>query len=512
MIRTLVIDDEPLLRQYIKNSITDSNPDFSIIGEAGNGEEAWSKIQDLSPDVIFIDIKMPLLDGLEVLERCSALKTPPLSIILSGYSEFAYAQRALKHHTFDYILKPVDQNLLKQLLDRIQDKLTIQRTQIQNAYFYHLLHNQNFPYSPDELNAAFSRIPYFYTYYICIGSYSTYRCNQFNDIGDYWSRFHFDSRLLGSISVSEQLWLLHEEPQNECYIILGTTGSNPQRQDAFADRIQEVLHASRDPVSLIYGLGTDSMSGLRDHFIELNNAAANRIIFSRSSVHRLPGEMSFSADTDFFTYAEQKILQNLAADRKYTLFIQQLLGYLERCENEGCRQCMLNQLLKRICEIANRNRLSASLHERIDELITNSADYKTIREGIYDILNDIFHTFPETSSTTVAAEIKSYIDQHYTEQISLTRLAQKFNFSISYVSSLFKNAYQISPNEYLIRLRIDRAKTLLLENTQANIRQTAELVGYNDPYYFSRLFKMTVGISPSDYRRNAEKNRPEGGQ
>ena len=499
MIRTLVIDDEPFLRQYIKNCIVSLNPAFTIIGEAGNGEEAWRKITETTPDVIFIDIKMPLVDGLEVLERCSRLKKSPLSVVLSGYSEFSYAQKALKHHAFDYILKPVNQEALGQLLKRIETGFRKRMVQMQYRYFLHLLHNQNFPHSREEISAAFSGFDCFCAYYVCIGSHSTCRYNQFNTIGDFWKNMQFDRRVSRAAAAYGQVWIIHEEPQNDCLLILG--GPNGSGH-AFLPDIQAVLEDSPYPATIIHGPESSRPEQLKDRIIELYSAASAHIIFSRSGVCDLAAPPSLSNDLSFFSYAEQNILRTLVSDHKFGDFQQQTEKYLSLCESQGCRQCALSQLLKRICEIADQNRLSFALQERIDELITNSMHYRDIRNGMADLLSDIFHTFSENTGSSAAIQIKTFIDQHYTEQISLTRLADKFNFSISHLSSLFKKTYQISPNEYIIRLRIERAKALLTENRDTSVRRISELIGYTDPYYFSRLFKMSVGCTPSDYRNS----------
>lgn len=502
MIRTLVIDDEPFLRQYIKSCIVGLNPAFSIIGEAGNGEEAWQKITELAPDVIFIDIKMPLVGGLEVLERCSGLKKPPLSIVLSGYSEFSYAQKALKHHAFDYILKPVNQDALGQLLERVADKFRKKITKIQYQYFFHLLHNQAFTGSREEILSAFSDIGFFYVYHICIGSHAACRYNQFNSIGDFWKNMQFDRRISRAAAAYGQAWVIHAEPQNDCLIILG---GNEGSRLPFLQDIQRILKDSPHPITILHGPESHRPEKLKNNFIELYSAAPGYVVFSRSGAYDLAEGPPFLDDLHFFTYAEQTILRKLADDRKFADFGHQTAKYLSLCESHGCRQCSLSHLLNRICEIANQNQPSFSLQERIEELISNSMDYGDIQRGMNDLLKEIFHTFSENSGSAVAAQIKTFIDRHYTEQISLTSLAGKFNFSISYLSSLFKKAYGSSPNEYIIRLRMERAKTLLAENRNTSVRQISELTGYADPYYFSRLFKMSAGCTPSEYRNSHAK-------
>lgn len=118
-IKTLIVDDEPLARERIR-SLLASDPDFEILGEAGNGEEAVIAIDGERPDLLFLDVQMPGLDGFQVLEAIGA-EEMPVTIFVTAYDQ--YAIRAFEVHALDYLLKPFDRQRFQQTLDRAKSVL-----------------------------------------------------------------------------------------------------------------------------------------------------------------------------------------------------------------------------------------------------------------------------------------------------------------------------------------------------------------------------------------------------
>jgi len=124
-IRTLVVDDEPFIRKSIVKSIETANFMFSVIAEAGDGISALQIIKEQTPDVVFVDINMPLMDGIELIQKISLLDIAPVCVILSGYSDFKYAKSAIQYHVTNYLLKPIDFSELETVLASIQSDLMI---------------------------------------------------------------------------------------------------------------------------------------------------------------------------------------------------------------------------------------------------------------------------------------------------------------------------------------------------------------------------------------------------
>ena len=118
-IRTLIVDDEPLAREGIRLHL-DDHPDFEVIGECGSGEEAVQKIETEDPDLVFLDVQMPGLDGFGVLESVGAEQLPAV-VFITAYDQFAL--RAFEAHALDYLLKPFEADRFGKALDRIRRQL-----------------------------------------------------------------------------------------------------------------------------------------------------------------------------------------------------------------------------------------------------------------------------------------------------------------------------------------------------------------------------------------------------
>ena len=121
MIRVLIVDDEPFIRQGVKILINWKEHGYEVIGEASNGKEAMEIIKNTSVDLVITDIKMPEMNGLELIERVKKNNYKNIKfIVLSGFYEFEYAKTAIKYGVKDYVLKPIQKEELNHVLDEFQ--------------------------------------------------------------------------------------------------------------------------------------------------------------------------------------------------------------------------------------------------------------------------------------------------------------------------------------------------------------------------------------------------------
>ena len=122
MYRVLIVDDEKIIRNGIRNLLL-KDAELEVVGEAEDGEIALQKVEELAPDIIFLDICMPFINGVEFIEKIVQKGADSLIIIISGHNEFVYAQKAIKFHVFDYLLKPIMDEVLFATINRAKQKI-----------------------------------------------------------------------------------------------------------------------------------------------------------------------------------------------------------------------------------------------------------------------------------------------------------------------------------------------------------------------------------------------------
>lgn len=125
--RVIVADDERLIANNIAKNIERANASFQVVGIAPDGAEALRICDELLPHVVFSDIKMPVMDGLELFEKLNEKRPEIKKVIISGYDDFKLAREAMQSGTFDYLLKPVNRDELNVTLNKLQNQLCSQR-------------------------------------------------------------------------------------------------------------------------------------------------------------------------------------------------------------------------------------------------------------------------------------------------------------------------------------------------------------------------------------------------
>lgn len=129
-IKVIVADDERLIANNIAHRIEQTNAAFEVVARAGTGAEALELAREMLPDVVFSDIKMPEMDGIELISRLRALNPAILCVIVSGYNDFEYTRGAIRNSAVDYLLKPVNPDELKQLLGQLEATMLAREQQI----------------------------------------------------------------------------------------------------------------------------------------------------------------------------------------------------------------------------------------------------------------------------------------------------------------------------------------------------------------------------------------------
>ena len=415
--KVFLVDDEIVIREGIRESFPWAETDYTLIGEAPDGEMALPMIRDTNPDIVITDIRMPFMDGLSL---CTVLKEqmPWIGIIiLSGYDEFEYARQCIKLGVREYLLKPINAKDLRQSLDKVSAQIEAERETRAHA---------------ESLRARMEN---------------------------------------GGAFLKEKLIsvLFSEESMEED-----------------ADNALQQLRSMGCPVNAPFYAVVDAA------FEPVSEGQAEASSLTESSVGSV-----FSSGSR--TGTRLLVLGDTAADaeeRAYA-FASSLVNRLEQA---GCKTIHvgIGDIVERPGDIFKS--FKAARHIR--HLLAERTDENALIFGVREMGDS------SGKSSSVINEAKIYMASHFTDpNLMLQDVAKAVNMSNSRFSTVFSQQNGQTFTEYLISLRLNKAKELLRE-TDMKSSQVAMESGYNDSHYFSYIFKKNLGITPSEYRAQYQ-NKPE---
>jgi two-component system response regulator YesN len=516
MNKILIVDDESLLRQGFIHMTDWSQHGFQIIGEAANGKEALEMMARQSPDIVVTDIKMPVMDGIE-LTRVIKSDYPRIQVlILSSYDDFEYVRETLRLGAFDYILKP--KMNFADLLNVLQKASSVQH----------------------EVAAGDDN-------------------SQFIELREGFLVNLIEDGTLPPTAIRENLIRYHislEETNLTMLAIVfdsaNTVTKNEERK-LFVNAIDATVEPSLNPVSFFYD--SNLMITLMNRPVSAGDEFPDQIC--SGIIHTIQSEFSrhshILASPHFEGYhliAEtfQKLLEKkpfcfyFPKDRHlYLSQLQKITNYIDldlRVLNSLVEKFRFEDLLATVTQsVENQIRLEKYIEpyilkkfcseicylviykgvemgfywEEVNEKkfeclkrIENSADYESLMKVFAGILSDLELFFTENiqikSNTVITAVIK-YIHQNYDHDISLESTAKHFFIDKSYLCKLFKKHINQNFNDYLMQIRIKKAKELLY-NPKYTVNAVSNQVGYSDYSYFGRIFKKIVGMTPSEYKKS----------
>ncbi|MGL4798321.1 MAG: response regulator transcription factor [Cellulosilyticaceae bacterium] len=494
MIRILVVEDEPPILRGICSKITKSYEHCDIVHCASNGQEALDYLKEHTVDVVFTDINMPLINGLELLEYISIHYPSIYTIILSGYQDFHYAQKAVKLGAYDYLLKPLDLSSTQALLQKLSKKIhTKKLTQIfQGDYF-------------GDTATPLILVPPIHFMSICAGPFPIKGVPPHLNHCTYWDDISIES-LLDKLGLSSSDYCIINSIYSTEKLIIFTQLSSARIQ-LLAEQLYSHLCTYSLPITLTTSEPFEDSRALYENYIAFTMKLSRIIVFGQSSLVSLSKKITYK---DYFlpSSIEHKLIHALEK-KNFSLFKQELQTLYKELETLNLSQSTVDVLLNHIALLCKKSHfIDISLYEiksKIYEFILQYSNYKE--------LFDIFiRTLIENQSPQIAHavqdkaylmdQIDHFITAHITEPITNQTLSEHFGLVPSYISKLFKTHKGISPSEYILMLRIDKAKELLTQDINLLAKDIASIVGYSDPLYFSRVFKKVTGVYPSEYRKN----------
>ncbi len=515
MYTVLIADDEQNIREGLKYIVDWNALGFCICGETSNGEDTLHFILKENPDLVLLDIRMPRLYGTDIIRRAREEGYSGRFIILSGYSDFAYAQTAIRYGAELYLTKPIDEDELSAAAQKIASDLTRERNNQENFSLLkdkarHVILREivtgSWPAShqnlllPDRM-AEMNLSADIYQVVIC-EDYDT-------PSADSGSRF---AGLLKVTNKDSLTFECFEEKTCEVILLKGSFALHKFRD--FLERCEQDSSShtlSRSSFFISYGHPVVSPEEIQLSYREAL-ALQKRRFFCQQGQHIL-GVRDLPELTDSLR-PESHILEEYSGKlTDYLLsfnrsMVAETLFALEellcRTDDIAAVKLFLTDLYLHIKEKVSLTYHTAAIPfpanaEAISHIGQCRHLYEIIRY-ISEMMEMIIDATGNPSRSTVLDDIQYYIDHNFRQNIRLENIAPLFGYNSAYLGKIFNKHFGESFNSYVDRKRIEHSKSLLQEKS-LKVYEIAEAVGYKNVDYFHKKFKKYVGISPAEYRK-----------
>lgn len=531
MLKIIIADDEFDIVELCRALI--SYPGAEVIGEAGNGIELLKKIGELHPDVVITDICMPGMTGLELIERAKQEFPSVNFIVMSGYTEFQYAQTALRFGVWDYLLKPLKKAELNRALEKLDHELGERAKQEQQAARVQNQLQESIGTLREQYVRAVwenDRIPQRHSDELFALDGTEIQC----------VTFCVDSNFTASSDESSSLANQASDTLERIRAVMKEHGT---LLTAFSDHLHAVSllaypaeQAAAESEALLRAISQEIRSlNSVNHLIHLAGAASelangeieNVAVTIKQAKAALKGRMEkrqssvllFSHQTEeelekirmFYTGTwEQSLsesIEHMDMDNASALIRQVWNKWGNENTVPGSRHFLLEQMLSCLNDAAERlpreeQEQKPRLLEPFDVLCGGYA-CEEIAERFVELTARMIENcreFVQNRENTVIRQAKTFVAQHYAESISLAQVAKHVCLSTSYFSTLFKTETGTGFVEYLQHIRIEQAKKLL-KTSKMRIADIAEKVGYRDIKFFNKIFVKETTVTPSEYRK-----------
>lgn len=527
MINVIIADNEVWVCKLIADLVDWKSLGFEIIGTAYDGARLIQMIDTFRPDLIITDIQMPGATGIEVINYIKKQKLNTQVIIISGYSDFEYTSAAINAGVTDYLLKPVESEALtntlikyreekisrdqmKQNFTLLTNQLSQSRKQHFNLYLQTFLNSKKTDISSlESINARFgtSFSPgMFRILLVCLDPHLTRNEKEYSEISETISDFcakTFLTACYETIRANMSIYLLcllNYNKENENLIV-------SLCRDFFNNCSMSVPYISKYDLTLAIGIATDNFSNIPLSYCSALDAAHSRVTLGPNQL--IWGE-NYS-DTNYLLSPKTRDSINAFVNCYSEIGLTELLENIFRQSADSDKAPFLPYNLAGAAVSTALNSVSdevkAAYYTKHPELslltiLEHCRNIDELKEFVFETVSGLREQQASFGGANrdVITSIKTYVNDHFSENIKLSDIAAYVNFNASYLSELFKNETGENFSKYLMSIRIDRAKNYL-RNGKYNYKDVPSMVGYNDNRHFNRIFKDIVGITPKQYQK-----------
>ncbi|GGG08853.1 DNA-binding response regulator [Paenibacillus albidus] len=514
MIKVVIVDDEPKLRQGLQTLIPWGDLGFTVIATAGNGKEALKVIMDKTPQVVIADIRMPVMDGLQLIQQLRSAGQHLHVIILSGYADFEYAKQAIKYGVAGYLLKPVNISEMSASLKLVREQIEKESLSKEghqgegmnrDLYLHSLLVPQEKTEDPAKLSSKTKQADLLWGSYEVVVIYP--RVSD-ADRSEELIRLSvglkqgIEARSMGIVTVISPYVIL----------LLNAPLRGRQRRDNLYGEIRSIAGDTRFAAAT--GGAVTEQKYIRSSYVKAQEAV-KQAFFSRKNsllepdIPCLPSPPLPRLPDDNYEERIEDLIFRLyyCLDAGNKTMVSQLLNeaaafFLKQGQDEkSVKQSFFFLSNAIIHKLAAVSRIELKETETVSRFLNGIYQHDHLQdllEEIHSFLSEFAEDFEPKGKEQEIKKMLDFINRHYAEDLRLSSIAGLLNYSTPYLGQLFRNMTGDYFNTYLDRVRIQKAKELLGQGMK--VYEVAEHVGYTNANYFHSKFKKYEGRSPSDYK------------
>lgn len=506
--RVLLVEDEYEIRKGIRYLIDWEQYGFEVIGEAADGKQALEIIEQKEPHIVLSDIRMPNMDGVQ-LTKVLQLRYPSVKvIILSGYSDYDYVRTCFQYGAVDYILKPMlTADDLLRLLDKTAKSLPLLYLEHFSTPSAENILSCILAGTEPKIEPQQEKILFPGPQYRLLAMDASNSLGNAQDLSCCYELFRESAAKC--FPQRESTMLVFE---NCIFVLLINTSDELARDDSSAAEqlvkrmesyFEEMFWVLSKVISEFKDVypywKNDYAAKLKKHFyfkykqfVEEDEIESN---YNNASWDKRRFEMLLNAGRFFDALNE---LVNVIEDNLST-------GNVDEMELKALASNTAYQIVRSL-EETNAPKEGLTDMKRCFIVEISNARYAEDLLQVTKRVAEEVSQYCLLDKRELDMQILDYIEEHYAEELTLAKLAAIFNFSYYYLSAYFGTHFKKSFTEYLNSVRIQKAQHLLHER-DLPVAEAGRKVGYADNSYFSRVFKKYVGVTPTDYRRQFEKDQ-----
>jgi YesN/AraC family two-component response regulator len=495
VIKVLVAEDEPPIMRAIIAAIEQSNPKFKVVATAINGKKAIEELKKQCIDVVFTDIRMPVMDGLTLSEHIKNSYPDSICVLISGFQDFEYAKKAIESKVYDYLLKPISNEKLAELLMHLENEIEQKRNKKKRDMMSNVMIESSTGFVDSQCVVLL----------VYAGAMLMYGNDILVPAIAFWNKITLENSIANILNQREEYMVFYGNNVSERIIVVESAYSENAKE--IAENLFKELTKTNEITITLAWIDQINLSEAGQSFHKLREGISRNIILPKSQMLYYKQLDKLQEDRNI-GYTKQQIekMAQWVEVGEFDQVKQYMIEIFEIMNGYNATQQEITTFLDRIVNLYYFQSECVDMKEKVIKkeiygAIANFMDYRSLAEDVVSILSTLKNQkkVQNEKQPKLIENIENYLIKNYNSSITSTVLSKEFGFVPSYISRLFRQYKGVSPSEYLTHYRIEKAKQIMRESPELLVKEIADQVGFKEAYYFSKTFKKETGLWPSDY-------------